>query len=102
MSTLCEGTEMHALGLVHLAEPACWLLDAIRLAGIYAGLKRRVCYGVARSGPARHPARRIVMAKAKTAKAAKAKKTATVKDLAPKNSKAVKGGAVLLRKKVYE
>jgi hypothetical protein len=105
LSTLCEGTEMHALGLVHLAEPACWLLDAIRLAGIYAGLKRRVCYGVARSGPARHPARRIVMAKAKTAKAAKAakaKKTATVKDLAPKNSKAVKGGAVLLRKKVYE
>jgi hypothetical protein len=101
LSVLCDSTETRALGLFHLVDPSCWLLDAIRLTGNYPRLRRRVCYGVAQSVPCRSRSRGNQMAKAKAAKTAKAKKTAAVKDLSAKNPKSVKGG-VLLRKKVFE
>ena len=98
LSVPCDGTEARTLGLFHLVDPACWLLDAIRLTGHYIELKRRVYHGPAQPGPAGNRSRRNEMAKARTTKAAP--KKAAVKDLAPKNPKAVKGG--LLKKKVYE
>lgn len=98
LSVPCDGTEARTLGLFHLTDPACWLLDAIRLTGHYVELKRRVYHGPAQPGPAGNRSRRNEMAKARTTKAAP--KKAAVKDLAPKNPKAVKGG--LLKKKVYE
>ena len=98
LSVPCDGTEARTLGLFHLVDPACWLLDAIRLTGHYIELKRRVYHDPAQPGPAGNRSRRNEMAKARTTKAAP--KKAAVKDLAPKNPKAVKGG--LLKKKVYE
>jgi hypothetical protein len=42
LSALCSGREPHALELMHLADPACWLLDAIRLTGLYPAIRRRL------------------------------------------------------------
>lgn len=46
LSILCECTAASTLPLSHLADPACWLLDALRLTGQYAVLKRRAGSGV--------------------------------------------------------
>lgn len=93
--------EPHVLGLYLLADPVCWLLDAIRIAGMYGRLARRLCYGSREYEPATHSGR-TVMAKAKAAAKKAVKKAAkkAAKDLAPKKAANVKGGAV--RKKVYE
>lgn len=108
LAMLCRCDEPHALGLYRLAEPVCWLLDAVRLSGIYDRLQRGLCYGVPHSEFASHLSGRDMMAKAKAAKKAAPKKApakkaaakTTVKDLKPKDTKSVKGG--LLRKKVFE
>jgi hypothetical protein len=42
LALVSAGSQVHALGLRLGTEPACWLLDAIRLAGLYGRLKRRV------------------------------------------------------------
>ena len=97
LSALCEGTETHPLGLVHLVEPVCWLLDAIRLSGTYAELERGVGSRLAQSGSAEHRSRSRRMAKARTAKTVK-----TAKAAKPKATKTVKGAAMALRRKVYE
>ena len=109
LAMLCRCDDPHALGLHRLAEPVCWLLDAVRLSGVYGRLQRGLCYGVRHSEFAAHLSWRDMMAKAKAAKKAVAKKApakktaakATVKDLKPKDTKSVKGGA-LARKKVFE
>ena len=92
LSALCGGTETHALGLLHLVEPVCWLLDAIRLSGTYPELERRVGHRLAKARTA------------KTSKAAmpRATKTVMVKDFAAKGAKSVTGGAMALRRKVHE
>ena len=63
LSALSGGAETHALGLLHLVEPVCWLLDAIRLSGTYAGLTRRLCHRVAKSGSAGDRVRSTVSAR---------------------------------------
>jgi hypothetical protein len=57
---LCDGTCAHSLGLTDGAEAVCWLLDAIRLAGLYPDLRRRCRRASAASGqgPARGAADR--------------------------------------------
>jgi hypothetical protein len=42
LALVSAGTHAHALGLRPLTDPTCWLLDAIRLVGLYAPLKGRV------------------------------------------------------------
>jgi hypothetical protein len=42
LSMLLEGSLLHALGLVHIADPACWFSDTLRIAGLYRGLSRRL------------------------------------------------------------
>ena len=39
---MCEGHMAYWIGLPHELEPVSWLLDAIRLVGLYGTLKRRV------------------------------------------------------------
>lgn len=53
LTTVCRGDEPHALGLYALAEPVFWLLDAVRLAGMYGELKRRCARPHRRSQPPR-------------------------------------------------
>lgn len=98
LAEMCGSSEPYAFGFPHLAEPICWLLDAVRLSGLYAPLARGLCYGSGEREPATLSGRNA-MAKAKAAaKKASAKKAP--KDLAPKKTGNVKGG--LLRRKVYE
>jgi hypothetical protein len=42
LALVSAGSQAYALGLQPLTDPTCWLLDAIRLVGLYAGLKGRV------------------------------------------------------------
>jgi hypothetical protein len=42
LALVSAGSQAYALGLRPLTDPTCWLLDAIRLVGLYAGLKGRV------------------------------------------------------------
>ena len=46
------GSEAHALGLQPGTDPVCWLVDAIRLAGLYGHLKSRASRASAASGGA--------------------------------------------------
>ena len=50
---LCDGTCAHSLGLTDGAEAVCWLLDAIRLAGLYRspGAAAGACQPRAARGP---------------------------------------------------
>jgi len=41
------GVQAHAVGLLPATDPACWLIDAIRLAGLYARLEKRAARGPA-------------------------------------------------------
>ncbi len=42
LALLWEHYRIHTLGLLEPTEPVCWLHDAIRLAGLYPRLKRRL------------------------------------------------------------
>ena len=42
LALVSAGSQAHALGLRPATDPTCWLVDAIRLVGLYARLKRRV------------------------------------------------------------
>ncbi len=42
LALVSAGSQAYALGLRPLTDPTCWLLDAIRLVGLYARLKGRV------------------------------------------------------------
>jgi hypothetical protein len=42
LALVSAGSQAHALGLRPAIDPACWLVDAVRLAGLYARLRRRV------------------------------------------------------------
>jgi hypothetical protein len=52
LAFVTAGVQAHAVGLLPATDPACWLIDAIRLAGLYARLEKRV----ARAGPLRRGA----------------------------------------------
>jgi hypothetical protein len=49
LALVSTGSHAYALGLRPLTDPTCWLIDAIRLAGLYARLRGRV----RRADPAR-------------------------------------------------
>jgi hypothetical protein len=51
LSLVSAGSQGYALGLRALTDPTCWLLDAIRLVGLYTRLKGRVRGADATSGP---------------------------------------------------
>jgi len=42
LGLVSAGAQLHAVGLVPSTEPAFWLVDAIRLVGLYTRLERRV------------------------------------------------------------
>jgi hypothetical protein len=42
LSMLLDGSLFHALGLVHIADPAGWLADTLRLVGLYPRLSRQL------------------------------------------------------------
>lgn len=44
LAAMCEGHMAYWIGLPHELEPVSWLLDAIRLVGLYGTLKRRVVH----------------------------------------------------------
>jgi len=119
LALVSAGSQAHALGLRPETGPACWLVDAIRLAGLYGRLKSRVSavcknsasYG--KDGAGGHMAK----AKKKKAKAAKAGKTAksrkaaksrktakkksvTVQDLASKGARTMKAGLAAIRRRL--
>jgi hypothetical protein len=50
LALVSAGSQGYALGLRALTDPTCWLLDAIRLVGLYARLKGRVRRADATSG----------------------------------------------------
>ena len=52
LALVSTGSQAHALGLRPETDPACWLIDAIRLAGLYVRLKKRVSRADAASGRA--------------------------------------------------
>jgi hypothetical protein len=52
LALVSAGSQAHALGLQPETNPACWLVDAIRLAGLYGRLKSRVSRASAASGSA--------------------------------------------------
>ena len=53
LALVSAGSHAYALGLRPLIDPTCWLLDAIRLVGLYARLKGRVRRRDATPGPRR-------------------------------------------------
>jgi hypothetical protein len=42
LALVTAGAQAHALGVLPATDPACWLVDAIRLTGLYGRLERRV------------------------------------------------------------
>ena len=88
------GSHAYALGLRPLTDPTCWLLDAIRLAGLYARLKGRARIALA-SVSGEHMAKKMKKA-AKSGK--KAKKSVAVKNL--KAKKAKKAAMVSIRRRM--
>jgi hypothetical protein len=42
LALVTAGAQAHALGVLPATDPACWLVDAIRLTGLYERLERRV------------------------------------------------------------
>ncbi len=50
LALVSAGSQAYALGLRPLTDPTCWLLDAIRLVGLYARLKGRVRRADAKRG----------------------------------------------------
>jgi hypothetical protein len=42
LALVSAGSQAHALGLQPGTDPACWLVDAIRLSGLYGRLERKV------------------------------------------------------------
>jgi hypothetical protein len=42
LALVSAGSQAYALGLQPGTDPACWLVDAIRLSGLYGRLKRKV------------------------------------------------------------
>ncbi len=52
LAFVTAGVQAHAVGLLPATDPACWLIDAIRLAGLYGRLEKRV----ARAGRLRRSA----------------------------------------------
>lgn len=42
LAMVSAGAQAHALGLRPATDPACWLVDAIRLVGLYPRLRRRL------------------------------------------------------------
>jgi len=60
LSILCDSSLTHTLGLIDTADPVCWFHDAIRLTGLYPGLKRRLTREAATGSRApRAPGRRV-------------------------------------------
>jgi hypothetical protein len=49
LALVSAGSQAHALGLRPATDPACWLVDAIRLAGLYSRLRRRVSRAATRA-----------------------------------------------------
>ncbi|HEX9822598.1 MAG TPA: TfuA-like protein [Methylomirabilota bacterium] len=47
LSGLRQGSGSYTLGLMETLDPVCWLLDAIRLTGLYPGLRQRLERGPA-------------------------------------------------------
>ena len=41
LTLVTAGVQAHAVGLLPATDPACWLIDAIRLAGLYGHLEKR-------------------------------------------------------------
>ena len=52
LAFVTAGAQAHAVGLLPATDPACWLIDATRLAGLYGRLEKRVARaGRLRCGP---------------------------------------------------
>jgi hypothetical protein len=52
LALVSAGAEGHALTLAPATDPAFWLIDAIRLAGLYTRLEKRVLRGGSARGSA--------------------------------------------------
>ena len=121
LALVSAGSQAHALGLRPETDPACWLVDAIRLAGLYGRLKSRVMtdavcknsasYGEDDAGGHMAKAKKKKAKAAKSGKTAKSRKAAkprkaakkksvTVKDLASKGAKSMKAGLAAIRRRL--
>jgi len=90
------GSHAHALGLRPHTDPTCWLLDAIRLVGLYARLKGRARIALAEASGA-HMAKKMKKA-AKSVKTAK--KSVAVKNLKAKKAKSAKTAMASVRRRM--
>ena len=96
LELVSAGSHAYALGLLPLTDPTCWLLDAIRLVGLYARLKGRA--RIALSSPSgEHMAKKMKKA-AKSRKTAK--KSVAVKNLKAKKAKSTKAGIRAIRRRM--
>jgi hypothetical protein len=102
LGLVSAASQAYALGLRPLTDPTCWLLDAIRLVGLYARLKGRARIARATRSAALASTSGEHMAKT-TKKAAKsgkaAKKSVAVKNLKSKGAKSKKAGMVAVRRR---
>ena len=99
LGLVSAGSHAHALGLRPGTEPTCWLLDAIRLAGLYVRLRRDACARMAAQRSPRHSGGQMAKAKKKAKSAKPAKKAVAVKDLAAKG-KSTKRAISAVRRRV--
>jgi hypothetical protein len=121
LALVSAGSQAHALGLRPETDAACWLVDAIRLAGLYGRLESRVMadavcknsasYGEDDAGGHMAKAKKKKAKAVKSGKAAKSRKAAkprkaakkksvTVKDLASQGAKSMKAGLAAIRRRL--
>jgi len=96
LALVSAGAHAFALGLRPLTDPTCWLLDAMRLVGLYARLKGRARIALA-SASGGHMAKKMKKA-AKSRKTAK--KSVAVKNLKARKAKSTKAGMTAIRRRM--